>query len=147
MNMAVPFRNVVTGFVAAAIAVLTVHQSIVFALDNIGFIDRDAWSLAPHGPFQIPTIVNAVVWGGLWGALFALLFSKLPGQAAWLKGLLFGWMIYLFSNNLILPLIKGNPLFFGGNINQLVAVFLILSGFGIATAVIYNALRVRDELA
>jgi phosphotransferase system glucose/maltose/N-acetylglucosamine-specific IIC component len=141
------FRNLVTGFVAAAIAVLTVHQSIVFGLDSAGVISREAWSVKPHGPLQIPTILNSVFWGGLWGSVLALLYNKLPGSAAWIKGLLFGWLIYFFSNNLILPLIKGNPLFFGGDLNQLAAVFLILSGFGMATAIIYNAFRVRDELA
>lgn len=141
--MIVSFRNVVTGFAAAAIAVVTVHQSIVFGLDSGGIIKRAAWSLDPVGPFQLPTILNSIFWGGLWGAVLALVYPKLPGSAAWFKGLVFGWLIYLLSNNLILPLIKGKPLFYGGDTNQLLSVFLILSGFGAATAVIYNALRSR----
>jgi hypothetical protein len=141
--MIVSFRNVVTGFAAAAIAVVTVHQCIVFGLDSAGIIKRAAWSLDPVGPFQIPTILNSIFWGGLWGAVLALVYPKLPGSAAWLKGLVFGWLIYLLSNNLILPLMKGKPLFYGGDTNQLLSVFLILSGFGAATAVIYNALRNR----
>jgi hypothetical protein len=142
--MDVNLRNVVTGFLAAALAVVTVHQSIVFGLDSAGIIKRAAWSLEPMGPLQIPTLLNSMFWGGLWGAVLALVYPKLPGSAAWLKGLVFGWLIYVLSNNLILPLIKGKPLFFGGDFNQLLSVFLILSGFGIATAVIYNALRSRD---
>ncbi len=137
-------KKPVLGFIAAALAVLTVHQSIVFLLDVSGLITRQAWSLAPTGPLQVPTIVNGVFWGGLWGSLMALVYHKIPGGAAWLKGLLFGWMMYIVSNSTLLPLIKGNPMFFGGDVNQALAVFLILSGFGITTALIYNWLQGRD---
>jgi hypothetical protein len=133
--------NLALGFFAAAIAVVTVHQSIVFILNETGLISRTAWSMAPHGPLAVPSLLNAVFWGGLWGALLVLLYDNLPGRGPLPKGLLFGWAIYLFSNNIILPLIKGQPLFYGGDVNQLLAVFLILSGFGMATAFIYSLLR------
>ena len=138
----IPVR-LLLGFLAAAIAVVTVHQSIVFLLDASGLITRQAWSTAPHGPLQVPTIVNSTFWGGLWGALLGLIYDRFPGRSAWLKGLLFGWMMYIVSNSTLLPLIKGQPLFFDFQWNQALAVFLILSGFGMATAILYDWLRQR----
>jgi hypothetical protein len=139
LAMTVTSLRVFAGFLSAAIAVLTVHQGLVFLLDASGLISRQAWSLAPHGPLQVPSLLNAVFWGGLWGSVLALVYDIVPGRAAAIKGLVFGWMIYLFSNNLILPILKGTPLFYGGDLNQLLAVFVILSGFGATTAIIYNA--------
>lgn len=142
--MPVPIKSLALGFLAAALAVVTVHQSIVYLLDASGLISRQAWSMAAHGPLQVPAIVNGMFWGGLWGSLLAVLYDRLPTNAAWLKGLIFGWGVYVLSNNLILPILKGQPLFYGGNFNQLLSVFLILSGFGMATALIYNWLRGRE---
>ena len=139
--MALSLRYVVMGFIAAAIAVVLVHQSIVFLLNTAGIWDKAPWSTAPTGPWGVPSILNSIFWGGLWGAVLALAFNTLPGTATWLKGLFFGWMIFLVSNCVVLPLIKGQPLFYSFDPAKLLSVFLILSGFGIATALIYERLR------
>ncbi len=131
------FIQAAKGFAAAALVVLTVNQVIIFALDFIGFIERRAWSITPSPPWGVPTLLNAMFWGGLWGALFAVFYTEIPGQEAWLKGLIFGWIIFIFSNCLVLPLVKGGPLFYGFEVSQLVSVFLILSAFGSATALLY----------
>ncbi len=135
------YRNLALGFLAAAIAVVTVHQALLLVSNLIGLENRPPWATDPVGPLGVPRIVNAMFWGGLWGALLALLFDRLPGGAAWLKGLVFGWGVFLISNCLLLPLIKGNPLFYDFDANKLISVFMLLSGFGAATAVIYSWLR------
>ena len=141
--MSISANTLLLGFISAALAVVTVHQGLVYLLDGIGLISRTAWSMAPSGRFQVPALLNAIFWGGLWGSLLAALYAHLPGGGPVIKGLIFGSGIYLFSNCLILPLLKGQPLFYGGNSNQLITVLIILAGFGIATAVIYNALQGR----
>ncbi len=147
-------RNPLLGFIAAAIAVVTVHQAIVYVFANyLGLFPptTQAWNMKPYGPLGVPTIVNGMFWGGLWGALFALIHDKLPG-AMWLKGLIYGLLITLISNWTLLPIIRKAlgvtnaaqiALFSGGDPKRMLAVALLLGGFGIATALIYSAIAGR----
>jgi len=136
-------KNAILGFVAAAISVVFVHQTIILLLNLTGLTDRTPWSFAPVPPWGVPTLVNAIFWGGFWGSVLALFWERLPGRTTGSKGLFFGWMIFVFSNCLILPLIKGVALFYGFDAKRLLSVFLILSGFATATALIYERLRMR----
>ena len=146
--------RIVFGFIAATLAVVTLHQVIVWALGpGLGAINwlpstSRAWSTAPFGPLGVPLIVNSMFWGGLWGALYGLIHEKLPGGSPVVKGLVYGLSIVVISNWLLLPLIKGqifgqaNQVLFAGYVpTRLAAGALILSGFGIATAVFYRLLR------
>lgn len=143
------FRNIIIGFIAAAIAVITVHQAIVYAVTMLGLLPATtvAWNTKPYGPLNVPTIVNSMFWGGLWGALFGLISDKLPGGTLWLKGLIYGLLITLVSNFTLLPLIRKalgvtNPaltaMFAGGDPNRMLAVALILAGFGTTLGVLYG---------
>ena len=140
------------GFVAAAIAVLTVHQSIVYVLAAAKMLPAtsQAWSMASIAPFGIPKIANDVFWGGLWGALFAMVWPKIPGGAMWLRGLIFGLLVALLSNWILVPFVKGtllkfpNQAFFGGfDSTRMLATLLILGGFGLTTGLIYGIMRGR----
>lgn len=135
--------NLVLGFIAAALAVVTAHQGVVLLLKTIGMMPPTTkpWNMAPFGPLQVPTLVNLMFWGGLWGVLFALIHDKLPGGAWWLKGLIFGWLVVVFSNWIVLPLIRGQPLFAGYDPQRLLVGAIILGVFGIATAIFYSYLR------
>lgn len=159
-------KNPLLGFIAGALAVVTAHQGIIFLLAKYGFTihtglgvgekftfglpsSTQTWSFAPYGPLGVPTIVNQMFWGGLWGALYALIHDKVPGTMDWLKGVIYGLIITVISNWTLLPLIRRalgvtNPgqtaLFSGGDPNRMISVALILSGFGLACALIYRAL-------
>jgi hypothetical protein len=84
----------------------------------------------------------------MWGVVFGLLYERLPGAASWLKGLIFGVLVVIFSNWIFLPLIRQylfgfppQPLFAGFNgSNPMVLLpgFLILAGFGLGLGVIYG---------
>jgi hypothetical protein len=137
-------RSFVIGFIAAAIAVVCVHQTVVFLLTQGGLIKGEPWSMKAVGPLGVPAIVNSVFWGGLWGALFAVLWPRLPGGAMWLRGLIYGLLILIVSNWLVLALIKGQPLFAGFDPQRMLAGVLILAAFGAATGAIYGALRTRE---
>ena len=143
-------KNIVLGFVAAAIAVLVAHQGIIYLLTQLQVIKGTPWSMVGVKPYGVPAIVNSMFWGGLWGALFAVIQDKLPGGMMWLKGLIYGWLIVIFSNWLLLPLIKGSVfgeknqvLFAGGDVQRLMAGAIILGGFGLATGLIYGLLTKR----
>lgn len=150
--------RIVLGFLAAAISVLVVHQGIVYVLGMSGMTRGVPWNLQPikYGPLPwLPLLANSVFWGGLWGVVFALVYDRLPGGMAWLKGLIFGILVVIFSNWIFLPLIRQyafnyppQPLFAGFNgSNPMVLLpgFLILAGFGLGLGIIYGLLaRPRD---
>ncbi len=143
-------RNLLLGFIAGAIAVVVVHQTIVLALVAAGLFPATAipWNMKPYGPLGVPTIVNAMFWGGLWGALFGGIWHKLPGGALWLRGLIYGLFITVVSNWTLLPLIRAHvfgvtnaqqiALFSGGDPKRMLGVVLLIGGFGIGLALIFN---------
>ena len=139
------------GFVAAAISVVVVHQTIIYILGTYGMTRSVPWNLQPlgYGPVaKMPVLVNSMFWGGMWGVVFALIYQWLPGAASWLKGLIFGALVVILSNWIFLPLIRQyvfgfppQPLFAGFNgSNPMVLLpgFLILTGFGLGLGIIYG---------
>jgi hypothetical protein len=150
--------RIVLGFIAAAVSVLVVHQTIVYLLGLSGLTRGVPWNLQPlkYGPFPwLPILANNVFWGGLWGVVFALIYDWLPGGWSWLKGLIFGVLVVIFSNWIFLPLIRQyvfnyprQPLFAGfdgSNPMVLLPGFLILTGFGLGLGIIYGLIaRPRD---
>ncbi len=140
--MAIQINDLLLGFVAAGVSVLTIHEILVFLLKKAGFLpSATPWSVKPIGPWNVPTIVNSVFWGGLWGIVYVLIRDFLPFEFVWEKGWAFGILIAFVSNFTLLPLIKGKPLFMGANYSLIGCVLLILSGFGIVTALLFAKLR------
>jgi hypothetical protein len=146
------------GFVAAAISVLIVHQTIIYALGAAGMTRSVPWTMRPigYGPLPwLPLVVNSVFWGGMWGVIFALIYDSLPGRASWLKGLEFGILVVILSNWIFLPMIRQyafgyppQPLFSGFNgSNPMVLLpgFLILAGFGLGLGIIYGLIARRQD--
>ena len=140
--------RVALGFVAAVIAVVLVHEGIIYALTQAGWTRGTAWGMQPIPPWGVPRTLNNMFWGGLWGALFAFLYDRLPGRAAWLKGLIYGLLIVAFSSWILLPLVKGvmlgqpNQLFFAGaDPQRMLNSIMIVGGFGLALGVIYGLIR------
>lgn len=140
------------GFVAAAVAVLTVHQGIVHVLGLYKMLPPTsiAWSTKPFGPLGIPTILNSVFWGGLWGVLFAAVWPKLPGATMWLKGMIFGLIVAVVSNWMLVPFIKGtlfkvpNQTFFANlDPTRMAITLLIVGGFGTVLGLVFGLLRRR----
>lgn len=140
--------RIVLGFVAAVIAVLVVHEGIIYLLTAGGYLPppNRAWSMAPPvPPYGVPRLVNNAFWGGLWGILFALVYDWIPVGMSWLKGLIFGLFIVVVSNWILLPLIKGrvfgqpNQVLFGGmNQTRMLIVVAIVGGFGLGLGIIYG---------
>jgi hypothetical protein len=150
------FGRMVLGFIAAAISVLIVHQSIVYLLGTFGMVRSTPWTMRPIGYGLVPTLpllVNSMFWGGLWGVVFALIYDRLPGTWGWLKGLIFGIGVLIVSNWIFLPLIRQYVFkyppqalfsgFNGSNPMVLLPGFLILAGFGLGLGVVYSLLTRR----
>jgi hypothetical protein len=157
MLMSTIFGRAALGLIAGAVSVAAAHQTIVFILGKYGMTRSVPWNLQPLGyglvP-QIPVLANNMFWGGMWGVVFALIYGWLPGGASWLKGLIFGFLVVIFSNWVFLPMIRqyifgfpSQPLFAGFNgSNPMVLLpgFLILTGFGLGLGIIYGLIA-RDR--
>jgi hypothetical protein len=140
--------RIVLGFIAAAISVVLVHESIILLLTKLEVIHGSPWGMDGIPPWGVPRLLNNIFWGGLWGVLFALVYEWIPGGMAWLKGLIFGIFIVVISNWILLPLIKGrvfgqaNQVLFGGwNPQRMLIVLSIVGGFGLALGIIYRLLQ------
>ncbi|KAB2912219.1 MAG: hypothetical protein F9K29_20085 [Hyphomicrobiaceae bacterium] len=138
------------GFIAAAISVVFVHETIIYGLTEAGLIRGAPWGMQPIPPWSVPRLFNNIFWGGLWGALFALLYEWLPGSTTWAKGLIYGLLIVVLSNWIFLPLIKGQifgqpnqVLFNGFDPQRMLAVAIIVGGFGFGLGIIYGLIRGR----
>ena len=101
--------------------------------------------MQPIAPWGVPRLINNIFWGGLWGALFGLIYDRLPGGMAWLKGLIYGLLIVVVSNWILLPLIRAqifgqpNQVLFGGlNPQRMLASVVIVGGFGLGLGIIYG---------
>ena len=146
--------RIILGFVAAVLAVLLVHQPVIWALAAAKVIPAVAYNMDPlkNAPEALasagsglglkgwPTLFNLMFWGGLWGAFYGLALAPLP-LASWLKGLLLGLCVVVLGNWLLVPLIKGGALFGGFDPKRMAITALINVPFGVATGFIYGALR------
>ena len=127
--------KIIYGFIAGAIAVVTVHELINYGLLQAGLFPRVPWSLNPSAMTGVPQIVSDAFWGGVWGSLFAMLVGGGP-----VRGALFGMIgPALLGVFVLVPLLTERfPMFFGGAPNMIGSVLLILAGWGAATAWLYG---------
>lgn len=164
--------RLVIGFIAAMLSVLVFHQPIILLLSKIGLLPATAvvYNMAPlaNAPALVantlkgfgltgwPILFNLLFWGGLWGALFGAIHQRIPGGLMLIKGLIFGLLILVLSNWLLLPFIRGSLLglpnqayfanaFAGGKFDamRLLPGLLIQGGFGIGVGLFYSLMR-RD---
>lgn len=140
------FRNIILGFIAGAIATVTVHELINLAILNAGVdFPRQPWSLDPvavrfgASSMEIPRLASDMIWGGVWGSVFAIILGSVPKGSMTLKGILLGLLgPALLGVFILVPIIKGDELFLGGNMTAIGSVLAILAGFGAATAWLYG---------
>lgn len=67
-------------FAAGAVAVLTTHQAVLWALHRAGAAPWPAYSLAPTRPFGVPALASAAFWGGAWWVALARLLPRDSGE-------------------------------------------------------------------
>ncbi len=143
-------KGIVLGFIAGAIATLTVHEFISWLFNNPNIWtgwDRVSWSKEPVSnillpELEVPKIISAMFWGGLWGSLFGVILGARPQGALTIQGAILGLfgpaIVGVF---LVVPFLKGGEPFFGGDVSKIVPVIVILMGWGAATAWLYGYFR------
>lgn len=147
----------ITGFIAAILAVLVFHQSAIAVLKSIGMLPATAqiFNMAPlanappalAGFFKSlgfagwPTLFNQMFWGGVLGAIFGLIQPRLPGGLMVIKGLIYGLIVVVLSNWLLVPLLKGQPIFADFNTQRMMVGAIIQAAFGAGLGLLYSLLR------
>jgi hypothetical protein len=140
------------GFLAGVLAVLLCHDPMVMLLNSLGWVpfkayNMDAVKTAPTWLASLmaqagfkgwPILFNGMFWGGLWGALFSVVHSWLPGRM-----MLFGLIVMLLSNWLVLPMIRGTAMFAGLVPLRMLSSVLILGAFGAGIGLFYGLFRRR----
>ena len=144
--MTISAKSLALGFAAAALAVVIAHQGVVLALNTAGVWPSKPWSFAPTGPYQVPTILNQIFWGGIWGIVYALVHTRIPAAQTWVKGILFGLAVAVLGNLLLVPALKGLPLFAAFDGTKIAVILVIHTAFGLGTALIYEALHTRSPV-
>lgn len=133
-------KAIVLGFIAGAIAVVTVHEFISWLFNTYwtGW-DRVSWDMDPND-FGVSKIVSATFWGGLWGSVFALILGRRPTGALTFRGAILGILLPAVLGVFILvPLLTARfPMFFGGDASKIIPVLCILAGWGALTAWLYG---------
>ena len=126
--MDISLKHLALGFIAGAIAVVTVHDLIRYILYAMGLFPLAPWSMQPSAVTGVPQVLSDMFWGGLWGVLFVLLLGMIPGGSLPVQGLIYGIVAPAILGVFILvPLITGRfPLFFGGDPSSSFRCFLSL---------------------
>ena len=139
MNM---LKAILLGFLAGAIATLTVHEIIswIFTTGIWTGWGRHSWNMAPAAMTGVPQIVSDTFWGGAWGALFPVIFGMYPKGPLTFKGMLFGIIgPALIGVFIAMPMLTQRwPLFLDGNSSLVIPVLCILAGFGAAVGWLYG---------
>ncbi len=136
-------KALILGFIAGAIATLTVHELVKGIFFDAGVIPMKPWDMTPidSGPLagSLPKIASATLWGGVWGAVMGMAFGREPEGSMTLRGLAFGItgpaLIGVF---LLVPLFKGMAPFLGGNVEAMGAVLCILAAWGAVAAWLFG---------
>ena len=134
-------RDLVLGFLAGALAVVTFHQGMVFLLSSVDVIQSRVYALHGVPPFGVPTILNQMFWGGLWGLLFAVVADTLPRWPFLLLGFTFGVLGPVLVSWFVVAPLKGAPIAAGWVPQRMLASVLINGCWGIGVALIYAGLR------
>lgn len=134
-------KSIVLGFIAGAIAMLTVHELVSQWLYDTQITTRVPWSMEPSTLTGYPQIVSDAVLGGLWGALFALILGAVPRGSMTVRGALLGLLgPAILGALVVVPAIRNEPLFMGQDINLIWPVLLTGAAFGAAAAWLYGFL-------
>lgn len=130
------------GFLCAFLGVLFFHQGTITFFHGLGWVAGPAFRQTPVPPLGVPLVWNAAFWGGMWGILFAILEPRRPAaMPLWLFAILFCLLLPLVVGAWILvPLIKGTPLFANGNTAAMARAIGIYTMWGFGLALFWRGL-------
>jgi hypothetical protein len=135
-------NRLLLGFVAAFLGVLFFHQATIGFFHGMGWAPNPPFRQTPIPPFGVPQLWNQCFWGGLWGILFAWLVDKRPAAMPLVVfAVLFCLALPLVVGAwMVVPLIKGNPMFANGNVPAMWRSLGIYTVWGVGLALFWRGL-------
>jgi hypothetical protein len=132
----------VLGFLAGALATLTLHQIAIGILNLVGAIPSGPYSLRPVPPLGVPAVLNLAFWGGVWGIAWAFVADRMPRNwPVFLAGFLFGAIPPTLVGWFVIAPLKGQPIAQGFNLARMWIGPLVNGVWGLGTALIYAFVR------
>jgi len=132
-------KSVVLGFIAGAIATVAVQQLIDLYFMNTELFPPVPWTAQQPALSNVPPIAISAVLGGIWGAIFAVILGSVPKGSMTLRGAVLGIVgPALLGVFVAAPLLNGNELFLGGDVNLIWPVLVVTAVFGAITAWLYG---------
>ncbi|MEJ2361475.1 MAG: hypothetical protein P8Z75_08615 [Gammaproteobacteria bacterium] len=138
-------KGIYAGFVATIVlSVLMVLKSLLHMLPKMNAIKMLA-SMA-HGYLGIPMsptigwVLHFAIGSLLWGILFAWLYRRLPGQAASIKGILFGTFAWLIMMIVVMPMAGAGLFGLHLGLGAPVATLVLHWIYGAVLGVVYGKL-------
>jgi hypothetical protein len=139
-----PVKTVLLGFLAGALATLTVHQAAIGILHALGAVANAPYSFRAIPPLGVPAVLNLAFWGGVWGIVWALDAERRPRRwPLWLAGLVFGALAPTLVGWFVVAPLKGQALAQGFNPARMWIGPLVNGVWGLGTALIYDFARRR----
>ena len=141
MNGSNVLKGMVAGFVAtivlSALMVMKSMMGLMPQLDVITMLAKMMGGLSPAVGGIAHFMIGSIVWGGL----FAWLNPHLPGQAHWLKGIIFGTGAWLLMMIAVMPMAGAG--LFGTNLGMMAPVMTLILHviFGAVLGGVYGAER------
>jgi hypothetical protein len=139
-------KSIVVGFIAGAIAAVTVQEFISWLFVNYwtGW-NEVPWSTEPVQSLILPEVVlpwigSVAITGGLWGALFGLILGWKPEGMMTIRGAILGLIgPGLIAGLFVVPYLaqRQSPLL-ENNVSEIVPILCIGAGFGIVAAWLYG---------
>lgn len=129
------FDGLLVPFLAGFIAVMVFHQGVWAMFAAAGKTPGPAWSMTPQGPFNIPSVINAALWGGLWGIamVWLVLPAMQPVLGYWTTNVVLGGLLTSLVALLVVFPLKGRP--FAAGWKPAIWIFALLVngawGFGL----------------
>jgi hypothetical protein len=135
------FKHLVFGFVAGALAAISVHELVKLLVVGSQAVSS-SWDLGLGASYTVaglPRLANAALWGGLWGIVFSIVFGAVPEGSMTLRGAVLGILGPAIAVSLLIaPLLRGTAPFLGGDVPGVLAVLATFAAFGAATAWLYG---------
>lgn len=96
------------GFIAGFLAVLTIHQGMIWLGTQLHWLQASPWSMSPVGPLHVPAVLSLAFWGGVWGILIAVVVPRLgTGPGTWISTFVIFGLATTLVGLTVVPRLRG----------------------------------------
>ncbi len=135
--------GVIAGFIATIVlSALMIAKAMMGLMPDLNVIKMLSHMMGtpPAGGWIAHFLIGSVAWGGL----FALIYDHIPGEGAWLRGVIFAIGAWLAMMIVVMPMAGAGP--FGMNLGVMAPVMTLMLHlvFGAVMGAVYGT---REQAA